>query len=139
MSGNRPYIRPAIKARARELRQPQTPAEAKLWACLRDRQTGGFKFRRQHPIDRFIVDFYCPACRLVIEIDGDTHAEQVEYDQARTGWLNEQGYHVIRFSNRDVVRHLEGAIEVILEECQRLSSPSPQPSPLRGEGEEGRR
>jgi len=133
MSETRHHINPPILTHARELRQPQTPAEAKLWACLSSRQVGGFKFRRQHPIDRFIVDFYCPACRLVIEIDGDTHAEQVEYDQARTSWLSEQGYHVIRFSNREVVQHLDEVIEVILGECQGLISPAPQPSPHMGE------
>ena len=138
MSENRHHTCPAIVARARELRQPQAPAEAKLWACLCNRQVSGFKFRRQRPIDRFIVDLYCPASRLVIEIDGDSHAEQLEYDQARTDWLGKLGYRVIRFSNRDVVRHLEGVVEVILEECQRLISPSPQPSPPWGEGADSR-
>jgi ATP-dependent DNA helicase RecQ len=138
-------IYPPILASARELRQPQTPAEKKLWAHLRNRQLGGFKFRRQHPIGPFIVDFYCAACQLVIEIDGESHAEQVEYDLARTAWLNEQGYHVVRFINRDVFQHLDDVLEAILGECQKLSSPSPPaplpgrergeaPSPFRGEG-----
>jgi len=124
-------IYPPILAHARELRQPQTPAESKLWTCLRNRQLGGFKFRRQHPIDRFIVDFYCAACRLVVETDGDSHADQVEYDAARTAWLNEQGYCVIRFCNRDVHRNIDAVLEVILAECQKLSPPSP-PAPLPG-------
>ncbi len=128
---------PPILARARELRQPQTPAEAKLWAHLRNRQLDGFKFRRQHPIGRFIVDFYCAACRLVIEIDGDSHAEQIEYDQARTEWLNDLGYQVIRFTNREVFRRLEAVLEAILETCEKLAcdsfSPSPSPSPEGGE------
>ena len=84
-------IYPPILANVRELRQPQTPAEEKLWMHVRSRQLGGFKFRRQHPIGPFIVDFYCAACRLVVEIDGESHAEQVEYDLARTAWLNETG------------------------------------------------
>jgi len=84
---------------ARELRQPQTPAEVKLWAHLRSRQIDGLKFRRQHPIDRFIIDFYCAEAKLCIEIDGDSHAEQAEYDQARTEYLNERGYTVMRFTN----------------------------------------
>ena len=127
-------IYPPILAHARELRQPQTPAESKLWARLRNRQLGGFKFRRQHPIGRFVVDFYCAACRLVIEVDGDSHAEpeQMEYDLARTAWLNEQGYHVIRFPNRDAHRHIDAVLEAILTECKkRGSSPSP-PAPLPG-------
>jgi type I restriction enzyme R subunit len=66
-------IEPMILQRARELRQPQTPAEEKLWYWLRDSQLEGMKFRRQHPIGRFIVDFYCAEKKLVIEVDGDTH------------------------------------------------------------------
>jgi len=112
-------IRPQVLARARELRQPQTPLEGKLWACLRDRQLGGFKFRRQHPIDRFIVDFCCPARRLVIEVDGDSHADQVDHDQARTDRLKEEGYRVLRFTNGDVCHRLEGVLETILMECER--------------------
>ncbi|MBN1814040.1 MAG: RecQ family ATP-dependent DNA helicase [Anaerolineae bacterium] len=150
MTKNRRRIYPPVLARAREFRQPQTPAESKLWESLRDRQLGGFKFRRQHPIDRFIVDFYCAACRLVIEIDGDSHTEQDHkgYDLARTAWLNEQGYHVIRFPNHDVHRRIGAVLEAILVECQKLNlslSPSPPaplpgrergvaPSPRRGEG-----
>ncbi len=138
-------IYPPILASARELRQPQTPAEKKLWTHVRNRQLGGFRFRRQHPIGPFIVDFYCAACRLVVEIDGESHLEQVEYDRARTAWLNEQGYHVIRFWNRDVHRDTDAVLEAILGECQKLSTPSPpaplpprergdSPSPHRGEG-----
>ncbi len=114
-------VYPPILARAQELRQPQTPAESRLWSRLRNRQLGGFKFRRQHPIGRLIVDFYCAACRLVIEIDGDSHEEQVEYDLARTEWLNDQGYRVIRFSNRDVYHHIDAVLKAILSECQKLS------------------
>jgi len=145
MTEKRHRIYPPILANVREMRQPQTPAESKLWARLRNRQLGGLKFRRQHPIDRFIADFYCAACRLVIEIDGDSHADQVEYDVARTAWLNEQGYHVIRFRNRDVYERMEAVLEAILAESQRLGPPSPPaplpgrergatPSPRRGEG-----
>ena len=112
-------IYPPVLERARELRQPQTPAEQRLWARLRDRQLGEFKFRRQHPIGRFIVDFCCADRQLVVEIDGDSHAEQVEYDQARTEWLCEQGYSVIRFSNQAVWRQIEAVIEAILAACQK--------------------
>jgi very-short-patch-repair endonuclease len=111
-------IYPPLLARAREMRHPQTPAESRLWSRLRNAQLGGFKFRRQHPIDRFIADFYCAACRLVIEIDGDSHAGQAEYDAARTAWLNERGYRMIRFANRDVERNLEAVLETVLAECQ---------------------
>ena len=118
MPDKRHRVHPSIRARARELRQPQTPAEQRLWSRLRNRQLGGIKFRRQHPIDRFIVDFYCAACRLVIEIDGDSHADQVEYDQARTEWLEARGYRVIRFTNRDVQARLDAVLEAILKECE---------------------
>jgi very-short-patch-repair endonuclease len=124
MTEKRRRIYPPILARAHELRQPQTPAEARLWACLRSRQLGGFKFCRQHPIDRFIVDFYCATCRLV-EIDGDSHAEQVKYDQARTEWLEDSGYQVIRFTNRDVLHRREAVLDAILEACNARATPSP--------------
>ncbi len=112
-------IHPQIRARAQALRQPQTPAEATIWRRLRKRQLGGFKFRRQHPIGRFIADFYCAACQLVIEIDGDAHAERTEYDAARTAWLEQQGYRVIRFTNREVFECLDSVLEAILRECER--------------------
>lgn len=108
-------IQPEIRQRARELRQPQTPAEQILWRCLRNSQLDGMKFRRQHPIGRFIVDFYCAQTRLVIEIDGDSHAEQVEYDQMRTNRLESQGYRVIRFTNIDVLKNLDTVLKEILE------------------------
>jgi very-short-patch-repair endonuclease len=120
---------PPLLAAARELRQPQTPAEQKLWPRLRDRQLAGFKFRRQHPIDRFIVDFYCAETKLCVEIDGDSHAEQAEYDQARTAYLNESGYSVIRFTNREVFKHLEVVLQQIADECQRLIGDDEPPSP----------
>ncbi len=96
-------IHPTIRQFARELRQPQTPAEATLWRHLRNRNLK-FKFRRQHPIDFFIIDFYCAEAKLLIEIDGDSHLvkEQMEYDQARTEYLEELGYKVVRFTNDEV-------------------------------------
>jgi very-short-patch-repair endonuclease len=118
-------IYPPILARARELRQPQTRAEAILWMCLRNQQLCGFKFRRQHPIDRFIVDFYCAGCRLIVEVDGNSHLQQIEYDEARTQWLNDSGYRVVRFTNQEVYGNLDAILEAILTECQRLSAPSP--------------
>jgi leucyl-tRNA synthetase len=94
---------PLILAHARELRHPQTQAEATLWYALRNRQFT-YKFRRQHPIDRFIIDFYCAEAKLLIEVDGASHLEleQMEYDKLRTEYLEELGYKVIRFTNDDV-------------------------------------
>ena len=121
-----------LRARARgylatagRLAQPQTPAGVKLWARLRNHQLDGLKIRRQHPLDRFIIDFYCAEAKLCIEIDGDSHAEQVEYDQARTEYLNERGYTVIRFTNREVFNQCEAVLQAIADECRRLISPSP--------------
>lgn len=116
-------IHPEIRQRARELRQPQTRAEQILWGCLRNQQMEGIKFRRQHPIGYYIVDFYCAQAKLIIEIDGDSHAEQVEYDQDRTGWLESQGYRVIRFTNQDIKENLPAMVESILEQCKSHGDP----------------
>jgi very-short-patch-repair endonuclease len=120
-------IYPPILARARDMRHLLTPAEAKLWARLRNRQLDGFKFRRQHIIGRFIPDFYCAQCRLIVEVDGDSHAEpdQAEYDRARTEWLNARGYIVIRFANRDILRDTDVVLGAILTTCKRLGRKSP--------------
>jgi very-short-patch-repair endonuclease len=111
-------IRPAILQRSREFRHPLTPPEAKVWHAVRDRQLG-FKIRRQHPIGRFIADFYWAEERLVIEIDGDTHAapDQAEYDSTRTAWLEERGYRVLRFQARDVDHGLDAVLQAIREAC----------------------
>jgi very-short-patch-repair endonuclease len=103
----------AIQQRAKELRREQTPAEQKLWARLRGKQLLGFKFRRQHPIGRFIVDFCCTRPKLVIEIDGDSHASQVEYDGSRTAHLEGLGYTVVRFTNEQVHRRLDAILDEI--------------------------
>ena len=115
-------IHPTTLARARELRQPQTPAEERLWRLLRGRQLVGYKFRRQHPIGRFIVDFYCAACHLIVEVDGDSHVVQPEYDQARTGWLEDTGHTVVRFTNHEVFETPDAVLEAIAECCRRLSN-----------------
>lgn len=112
----------AIQQRARELRKNMTPAERLLWRHLRRKQLGGLRFRRQHPIDRVITDFYCAEHRLVVEIDGDVHAAQTEYDEARTEWLEERGYRVLRFTNREVQRQLANVLEAIYK-----ASGSPAP------------
>ena len=112
-------IRPEIRQRSRELRQPLTPAEAKLWSVLRGRNLGAHKFRRQHPIGHFIADFYCAEAKLVVEVDGDIHANQQEYDAARSEWLQSQGYTVIRFQNRDVWEKMDdvtGEIMKVIEQ-----------------------
>jgi very-short-patch-repair endonuclease len=113
------HIYPPILQRARDLRHPLTPAEAKVWARVRNRQLG-FKIRRQHPIDRFIADFYCAEAKLLIEIDGDSHTalDQAEYDAARTEWLEVRGYRVVRFENGDVYHNLEAVLAAVQQVCE---------------------
>lgn len=112
-------VLPAILNLARDHRHPLTPAEAKLRTRIRSRGLG-YKIRRQHPIWRFIADFYCAEAKLIIEIDGDSHTDpdQAEYDAARTEWLEERGYKVTRFSNEDVHRHLAEVLNNLSIECQ---------------------
>lgn len=112
-------IYPPILERARELRHPQTPAEATHWRYLRNRNLG-YKFRRQHPIDKFIVDFYCAQAKLYIEIDGASHLEagQEEYDKARTEFLETLGYQVIRFTNNDVRYSIHAVVDEIVKEIE---------------------
>ena len=112
-----------ILQHAREMRHPQTPAEATIWRHLRNRNLE-FKFRRQHPIERFIVDFYCAEVKLCIEIDGDSHLEQgqKEYDAARTEVLESIGCNVIRFTNNDVRYNINAVAQEILDICSVLKS-----------------
>ncbi|AFZ12009.1 protein of unknown function DUF559 [Crinalium epipsammum PCC 9333] len=102
-----------IEEAARRLRQELTPAESILWQALRGRQIEGLKFRCQHPVGRFIVDFYCPSVKLVIEVDGGIHDQQQVYDQARTEKLEAFGYRVLRFTNEQVMKDLSAVLEQI--------------------------
>jgi very-short-patch-repair endonuclease len=105
-----------MQTRARELRRAMTPAEKKLWQRIRYGQLGGAHFRKQHAVGHYIVDFFCAKAKLVVEIDGDTHAEQVEYDAERTEWLNEQKqYRVIRFWNNEVLHDIDAVLAKIAE------------------------
>ena len=118
-----------IIARARELRGNMTAAELKLWAELKGNQLNEVKFRRQHPIPPYIVDFYAPQLKLVVEVDGDTHDEQKEYDARRDDFLKNQGYEVLRFTNEAIHQDLEGVLEILRDYCARLGPP---PYPLTG-------
>ena len=114
---------------AKALRSKQTEAEQRLWYHLRAHRFLGLKFKRQKPMGRYIVDFVCLEQRLIIEIDGGQHSEQLHYDQHRDAWLRSQGYTVLRFWNTDVMQQLESVLEQI--RC----ALSPGPSPARGRGE----
>jgi very-short-patch-repair endonuclease len=140
-SGEKPRRRrtaAAVQIRAQQLRQEQTVAEAKLWYYLRDRRLDGFKFRRQHPIGRFVVDFCCPERDLIVEIDGPIHQEQIEYDIARADALRAAGYVIVRYSN-DAVQQRIGEVladlrRALTSDNNTASSPSPAAA---GEGAGG--
>jgi very-short-patch-repair endonuclease len=127
-------VHPAILARARELRRPLTPQEAKLWGRLRRKQLYGIKFRRQHPMDRFILDFFCYQHKLVVEVDGGQHSEPVQhaYDQARTEWLEGRGLRVIRFTNGDIDTNIDGVLSEIARWCGVEEESSPLSPPAGG-------
>ncbi len=109
--------------RARLLRRQSTDAEKFLWHYLRDRRLGGFKFRRQVPIEPYIVDFLCLESRLIIEVDGGQHDEQQQYDLQRTGYLANKGYRVIRFWNNQVLNDTDEVLEKIRTVL--IDTPSP--------------
>src|ERR1700677_3088745 len=88
--------------RARDLRRNQTDSEGRLWGELRGRRLGGWKWRRQEPIGPFIVDFFCPAKRLVVELDGPSHDDREDYDARRTVYLERAGLRVIRFRSEEI-------------------------------------
>lgn len=108
-------IASASRGNAQELRKTLTPAERLLWSYLRDHQLGGLKFRRQHPVGPYVLDFFCPAAKLGIELDGGIHEALSEYDQDRTAHLAQWGYRIIRFSNDDILLHLNRSLARILE------------------------
>ena len=105
--------------KARNLRKNQTDAEKLLWKHLRSRQLDGYKFRRQCPIGRYIVDFVCKSNMLIVEIDGGQHAELTAKDEARTDFLNKEGYKVVRFWNNDVFSDTDAVLQSIHEELKR--------------------
>lgn len=119
---------PAVSI-ARRLRRDQTDAERKLWFRLRDRRLNGLKFRRQMPLDRYVVDFCCESARLVVEVDGGQHAERLEEDADRTKALEAMSYLVLRFGNNDVLQNIDGVAETIINTLNQPFSP-PHPNPL---------
>jgi very-short-patch-repair endonuclease len=100
---------------AKALRQNATDAERLLWSRLRNRQLGGFRFRRQRPIGNYICDFVCLSESLIVELDGSQHVERADYDAARDAFLRSQGFRVLRFWNGDVMGRLDNVVETIHE------------------------
>ena len=105
----------SLRPYAQQMRHEATEAEARLWQCLRNRNVAGAKFRRQHALGRFVVDFACLESHLVIGVDGDIHDFRREYDAMRQQFLEEQGYRVLRFANDAVLRNLECVVGKIAD------------------------
>ena len=126
--------------RARLLRKKATQPERILWRHLRNRNFAGYKFRRQHPFDDYVVDFYCPSAKLAVELDGGGHNYQADQirDRTRSEFLARRGVIVLRFRNHQVCRELDSVLQAIwfaLEQRQ-LHNPSPSSSPFgKGRGE----
>ena len=116
----------------RSLRRHATPAERRLWSVLRSRRLDGLKFRRQHSLGPYVLDFYCHEARLAVELDGSIHSEpsRAAYDADRTRWLERQGVRVVRFSNSQVADQIDVVAAAI---CAAAGSPHPVPLP-KGEG-----
>jgi len=117
-----------IRSHAKQLRRELTPEEKRLWYLLRSRRFADYKFRRQHPVGHYIVDFACCEARLAIELDGGQHQERQGYDARRTAWLNQKGWYIIRFWNNEVWQNEEAVLWQILQ-ALRMRLPSPRPSP----------
>ena len=112
------------------MRAAPTEAEHRLWQILRAKRLAGYKFRRQLPIDHYIVDFVCLKQRLIIEADGGQHAESVR-DRARDAYLEAQGFRILRFWNSDIFNNEEGVCDAVLAA---VTAPLPNPSPAEGRG-----
>ena len=118
-----------VRKAARELRRAGTPAEERLWRAIRGGSVGGLKFRRQHALGNFVLDFYCPSRKLVVEVDGEVHDRQIERDEARTAALAAHGCTVVRFRNDEVLNQLPSVLNRI-----RTAARSCSPLPELGEG-----
>ncbi len=128
---------PDMRARARRLRRDATDAERALWRRLRGKQLEGLKFRRQHAVGRFVLDFYCRECRLAVELDGGQHSEAAHWrrDDTRTAFLERKGVAVLRYSNLEVLQETEAVLEYLRRRAvARRRQPSPNPSRKREGG-----
>jgi very-short-patch-repair endonuclease len=122
------------KVKARWLRKNPTNAERALWRHLRLRQLSGYKFRRQQPIGKYIVDFVCLEMRLIIEVDGGRHSQQLKYYSKRQAWLEEQGFRLLRFWDNQVLKETDAVKEMIMEALDQLVLPPTLILPHKGGG-----
>jgi len=128
-------MKPEMKRRARELRKDQTDVEKRMWAMLRDKRLARLRFGRQQPIGPYIVDFFCPERKLVVELDGGQHSERTKEDNARDRFLGKAGYKVLRFWNNEFIENEESVLgEIIRVAESRQDLVARKPSPLEGEG-----
>lgn len=123
-----------LHRRAADMRRNPTEPEKRLWRHLSNSQLGGFKFRRQQVIGRFIADFACPSAKLIVEVDGDTHDETK--DRLRDDILAGHGFRVIRVTNADVMQNIDGVLIFLSEALRQADRPHPNPSP-EGDGLKG--
>ncbi|MET0240814.1 MAG: DUF559 domain-containing protein [Sphingobium sp.] len=128
--GPAPTFRKRATRRAKELRNEATPPERRLWQHLRNRQLGGHKFSRQIPVGPYFCDFLCREQRLIVELDGATHAADPDHDQQRDAYCIALGFRVLRFTNADTMSNIEG----VLQEVSAALGPPPAP-PASGRGE----
>jgi very-short-patch-repair endonuclease len=119
---------------ARKLRQEQTDAENLLWSHLRAYRLSRLKFRRQQPVGVYVVDFFCPDKKLIVELDGGQHQERVGHDEVRDAWLKSEGYTVLRYWNNEMMANLEGVLEDIGRVAGVFAVISPSPPPLSPQG-----
>ena len=126
--------RHSLISNAMDLRNNCTDAERLLWRYLRNSQLEGIKFRRQQPVEDYIVDFLSFSPKLVIELDGSQHVDNRRYDEQRDACLRKNGFDVLRFWNNEVFENIEGVTDVIRQYCLGATSPTPLPPPARGGG-----
>ncbi len=116
---NRFYLKKSL-TNAKDLRANQADCENILWQKIRAKKLSGIKFRRQVPVGKYIVDFVALSKKLIIELDGSQHIENIDYDKARTEYLNKLGFTVLRFLDNDVINNIDGVLLKILEEYNKL-------------------
>ena len=114
---------PQVEQAARDLRTNLTPAEDYLWRALKSKQLNGLRFRSQHPVGNFILDFYCASCKLVVEVDGSIHDDRQDYDLERTKVLETYGYFVLRFTNDEVLGNIDIVLAKIAEAAEARIAP----------------
>ncbi len=135
-------IPPRMTQRSRSLRRGSTYPERILWSVLRNKQLKGLQFRRQHAVGRYVVDFYCPGAKLVVEVDGESHTGRAQQDAKRSAYLEGRGLTVLRLANDDVMGDLEAVAKAILDAAgvdttAGKAPPSPAPPPEREGGMAG--